>query len=157
MTNLIEVVFENVAKNCVIKLLSLLILSSEKVLGVDCSENIAVFEGSEISDKEVEEFLSFDGDVTVFVNIGAMRLESLVLPKVQLRLLKYANQYDIDFNFDSNELDGISTTILIKQLHACVKKLAMNCNVSSFFGGMEPASDEDTRYFTNEELGPLAA
>ena len=27
--------------------------------------------------------------------------------------------------------------------------------MAEFFCGMEPASDEDTRYFTNEMLGPL--
>ncbi len=155
MSNLIEVVFEDVAKSCVKKLLSLLIPSFEGVLGVDCSENISVFEGNEISDKGIESFLSFDGDVAILVDVEAMKLESLILPRVQLRLMKYGNQCDIDFNFNSNELKNISTATLIKQLHAYVKKLAVNCNVSSFFGGMEPASDEDTRYFTNEELGPL--
>ncbi len=153
--NLIEVVFENVAENHVTKLLSLLVLSSEKVSEVECSEDIIVLEGNEILDKGVEDFLNFDGDVTVLIIIENLTLGSLTLPKVQLRLLKYDNYYDIDFNFDSNRTKDISKATLIKQLHTQVKKLALSCNVTSFFGGVEPASDEDTRYFTNVELGPL--
>ncbi len=156
MTNLIEVVFENVAENHVTKLLSLLVPSSEKVSEFECSEDIIVLESNKIFDKGVEEFLNFDGDVTALIIIENLTLGSLTLPKVQLRLLKYDNHYDIDFNFDSNRIKGMSTTTLMKQLHTQVKKLALSCNVTSFFGGVEPASDEDTRYFTNVGLGPLS-
>lgn len=155
MANLIEVVFEGVAKNCFTKLLSLLIVNTGKIFDADCIEDISVFEDDILSEKGVEEFLNFYGDVTILVNVGELRLESLVLPVVQIRLLKYEEEYDIDFNFDLNEVKDVSKTVLVTLLYAYVKKLAVNCNVSSFYCGMEPASDEDTRYFTNEEMGPL--
>lgn len=156
MTDIIEVVFENVDRNNVFKLLSFLVRSSEEILGVNCSENITMLEGGEISEKGLEKFLNFDGGLAVFVNVEDMSLENIVLPKVYIRLLKYESQYDIEFSFYFDELKGIGAAKLISELHGYVKRIAMNFNVPSFFGGMEPASDEDTRYFTNEELGPLA-
>jgi len=44
---------------------------------------------------------------------------------------------------------------LINQLYSYVEQLANSHHASSFFAGEEPASDEDNRYFTNEEFGSL--
>lgn len=153
VTNLIEVVFENVIRSYIMKLLNMLILSTQKINDIQCSENINLFTDGQLSKKQLDRFLDFGGDATVLINMQAMNVGDIVLPTVQLRLVKYGNQYDIDFNFDSNELVNIDTMLLIKEVHSFSKNLAYKHSITSFFCGMEPASDEDTRYFTNEELG----
>lgn len=157
MSNLIEIVFERVAKSCVMQLLSLLIYSSEKITSVQCSENIELFLDDKLSEEVLNNLLNIDGDMSVLINMQTMRIGEHVLPNVQLRLVKYGSEYDIDFNFDYNDIKNISMTSLINSLHRHIKKLASEFDVASYYGGMEPASDEDTRYFTNEEVGPLTA
>lgn len=155
MANLIEVVFENVGKNCVLQLLKLLITSLENIISIECTENPSLFREGQIFEEDINPFLDFEGDITVLIKIRSIDLSNIILPNVQLRLLKYEGQYDVEFNFDFNELENTATTTLVKELHAHAKCISLECGVSDFCCGMEPASDEDTRYFTNDELGPL--
>jgi hypothetical protein len=111
----------------------------------------------ELDVKALDSILSFHGDVTVIINLDDMKVGGLILPKVLLRLVKYGERYNIDFNFDSNELENVSMVSLATEFHDHTKEIARNNGVDNFFGGMEPASDEDTRYFTNNDLGPLTS
>lgn len=155
MSSLLEVVFENVHKNNVIRLLMLQIAASSKVINVQCSEDIELMNGDELDVNALSYLLSFDGDVSALINLNDMKINGITMPNVLLRLVKYSEQYDIDFNFDSDEIDNIDMTILVAELHHHAKEVARDHNIANFFCGMEPASDEDTRYFTNESLGPL--
>lgn len=157
MSSILEVVFEGVAKSSIFHFLAILINNAEKVTDFQCSENILIFESSKLSKEGMNQFLCFEGDASVLINIKAMKLIDIVLPHVQLRLIKYGRHFDIDFNFDQYELENISMPILLESLHVFAKSLASEFGVHSVYGGMEPASDEDTRYFTNEQLGPLSA
>ncbi len=137
------------------QLLNLLIESTENVVCFQCSEKIVLFVNGELSEKALNQLFDFGGNVSVIINLHAIKLDGIILPNVQLRLVKYGNEYDIDFNFDYNELRNIDMTALIDNLHAHAKNIALELGITSFYGGIEPASDEDTRYFTNEEKGPL--
>lgn len=155
MSSILEVVFERVTKSCVIQLLSLLIKNVEEISSIQCSEKVELFVNDGLSKEAIDQFLRFDGEIIALFNLKAMKLRDIVLPNVQLRLVKYENEYDIDFNFDCNEIENTSTAVLIDELHAQAKDFACKFDIASFYGGMEPASDEDTRYFTNDVLGPL--
>lgn len=155
MTNLIEVIFENIAKSSVMQLLALLILSAKNVTEVQCSEDIELSVNGNISDEDFNLLFDFEGDITALINLQSMKIGDIILPNVLLRLVKYGDLYDIDFNFDSNELESINMIQLLTELHGYTKSIVLNCNVESVYAGMEPASDEDTRYFTNHEAGPL--
>lgn len=157
MANLIEIVYENIGKSCVLQLLKLLITNLENIISIECTENPSFFKEGLLSEEGINPFLDFEGDVTVLIKIRSIDLGSIILTNLQLRLLKYEGKYDIEFNFDSNELENTTTTILVKELHEHAKHIALECGVSDFYCGMEPASDEDTRFFTNDELGPLSA
>ena len=138
-TNLIEVVFENVAKSCVMQLLDLLILSAKKVIGVQCSEEIELLTNGNISDEAFNRLLGSDGDISFLINIQAMNVGDIALPSVLLRLVRYGDLYDIDFNFDSNELGSISMVHLVAELHGYAKGIALKYSVASVYGKMEPA------------------
>lgn len=155
MTNLIEVVFEKIDKGCVMQLLSLLILNAKNVTEVQCSEDVELFVNGNISDEAFNRFLDFDGGICALINLQAMKVGDITLPNVLLRLVKYEDLYDIDFNFDPNELESISMMNLVAELHRHVKDIALKYKVGNLYGGLEPASDEDTRYFTGDEVGPL--
>ncbi len=155
MSNLFEVVFEDIPKSKVIPLLLSLIASSNRVINTRCSGGISFMDGDKISTSILESVLNFEGDISMLFDLQDMHVGSIDLPKVLLRLVKYTDKYDIDFNFDESEIDNKYIQSLIAELHDCAKKLASDYNIQNFFGGMEPALDEDTRYFTNEVLGPI--
>lgn len=156
MSSSLEVVFENVLKSKVIQLLMLLITSSERIIRVQCSEDISLMNERGLDVDSFRSLLGFDGDVSVLLNLNDMKIGSVILPNVLLRLVKYSECYDIDFNFDLEEVENVDMTALVAELHNHAKGVAKNHSMACFFCGMEPASDEDTRYFTNECLGPLA-
>lgn len=155
--NIIEVVLEGVAKSCVKELLALLIQSSENVINAQCSENISLFNKEKLSEKGLNEFMGFDENLTVLINLKTMNICGVILPSVQLRLVKYGDVFDVDFNFDCDDLKTASLKMLVNSLYAYTASLASDYDISSFYAGMEPASDEETRYFTNDKLGPLSA
>lgn len=157
MTNLVEVVFESVDESCIAQLFIMLIQSSKRVSEIQCSENISIFENGELSEEELGHFLGLNGDAVIFVNASDVMLGDVVFPNIQFRLVKYGCEYDVDFNFYYDEIEHISLPALICSVHAYAKGLALKFGISSYYSGMEPASDEETRFFTNEEVGPLVA
>lgn len=155
MRNLLEVVFEGVLKSSVIQLLMLLVNSSKCIINTQCSENIDLQFKDKLSEDALDKVLSFESDVSVLINLQNLTTENIELPKVLLRLVKYGEQYDIDFNFEVDTLDDANLKLLITSLHHDVNKIAIAHNVDRFYCGLEPASDESTRYFTNGNMGPL--
>ena len=156
MTNLIEIVFEQVSKSCIVQLFCMLINCSEKVKNLQCSEEqFELIDANDLSEDALTKLTLFNGDLSLIINVTALNLDDIMLPNIQLRLIKYGNDYDVDLNFDFNELRDIDTITLINRLHKNTQKLASKFEVTCFYGGMEPASDEDTRYFTDDEIGPL--
>ncbi|GFO76319.1 hypothetical protein BPLS_P4024 [Bathymodiolus platifrons methanotrophic gill symbiont] len=156
MSDLFEVVFENIVKNNVIQLLMLLISKAGRIINVQCSEDIRLIVEGSLDAKALDSVLNFNGSVTVFINVTDMTFGSIILPNVLLRLVKYDEKYDIDFNFDSNEMKNTDMMNLVTDLHYHAKEIAKGHDVGALFGGLEPASDEDTRYFTNNDLGVLS-
>jgi hypothetical protein len=156
MSNLLEVVFENVSKVNVSQLLLYLVYSAKRIVSADTSEDIELLEDKgKLNKQAVESLISFSGDVTALIKLEEMKVDGIVLPLVLLRLVKYNDLYDIDFNFDRAELKHTDMPKLIKALHMSTSSLAKEYEVKNWFAGMEPASDENTRYFTNNELGSL--
>lgn len=152
---MLEVVFENVLKTKVIQLFVLLVMASRRVVNVQCREDIELMNEGELDVDSLSSLLNFDGDVSVLVSLNDMNIGGVTLPNVLLRLVKYGDCYDIDFNFDTEEVENTDMTALVAELHHHAQQIAGEHRMAEFFCGMEPASDEDTRYFTNEMLGPL--
>jgi hypothetical protein len=155
MSNLLEVVFENVCTRNVGQLLLSLIAGAGRIVNAQCSEDIRLIVSGELDANALNFVLKFQGDVNLSINIGDLEFGGVILPNVLLRLVKYGEQYDIDLNFDPYELENVDMMGLVKQLHDHAKEIARDSGVDTFFGGMEPASDKDTRYFTNDDFGPL--
>lgn len=156
MADLLEVVLENISRSKVCQLLMLLLGYAGRIVEVQCSEGIELSSENDISEDDVRSFISLSEDASLIVKLNNLNIAGNIIPSVLLRLIKYGDQFDIDFNFDEADIAGMGTTALMKQLHVCVSELGKEYQVSDWFGGLEPASDEDTRYFTGSELGPLS-
>ena len=117
MLSLLEVVFENVLKTKVIQLFVLLVMASRRVVNVQCREDIELMNEGELDVDSLSSLLNFDGDVSVLVSLNDMNIGGVTLPNVLLRLVKYGDCYDIDFNFDTEEVENTDMTALVAELH----------------------------------------
>lgn len=155
MSDLIEVVLENISRSKVYQLLMVFLGSAGKVLEVQCSESIQLSSRTDISEDEIESFINLSDDASLIVKLSNLNIVDTIIPSVLLRVVKYDDQFDIDFNFDESNIADTGTTALMNKLHEYVSELGNEHQVGNWFGGIEPASDEDTRYFTGSASGPL--
>ena len=156
MSKLLEIMFENVFEDNVIPLLLMLIGKPRNIIKVQCSEETNLVIDGRLDVYALNFVLKNNGDVTVIISLYSIEFGDVLLPKALLRLVKYGKKYDIDFTFDSNELEKTDMDNLLSELHGHAIEIAKDNDIGAFFCGMEPASDEDTRYFTNYKLGPLS-
>jgi hypothetical protein len=82
--------------------------------------------------------------------------DSVVIKRPHVRVLCYGDRiYDVELNFSLADVDELVPGRLSVDLQTFAACLVKPFDSVSFFAGLEPASDEDTRIFTNEEMGPL--
>lgn len=78
----------------------------------------------------------------------------LVLRNARLRLLRYEGSFDVEINFVLRDAEGGPLEGVIERLHKFAMDLSRRHNVMVYYAGLEPASDEDTRFFTGPVRGP---
>jgi hypothetical protein len=74
------------------------------------------------------------------------------IPFIVLCVMKYDNVFRLEFNFD---LEFLTMMKDINQLQLWVQNLGDKIGAKSYVCGLEPASYEQTRFFTNIITGPL--
>jgi len=78
---------------------------------------------------------------------------STLIPLAFLRIFRYEGKIDIEISFDASDIKWVNRVMCSAKEFS--KELPRKFGIKNIYGGMEPASDEDTRYFTNDEFGPL--
>ncbi|WAS96430.1 hypothetical protein [Nannocystis punicea] len=147
MGQIVEVVFESVAPNTAATLLHDVIATSSDVRGIDV-------DGKSVSSGASARELVGSGASCVSVRLSDATMGCRLVPNVGLRLLKTGDDcYDVEVNLDLDDVDEPST--IASALHDFARDLARRNDVASYFAGLEPAADEDTRIFTGETQGPL--
>jgi len=82
-------------------------------------------------------------------------LDSVLIRFPRISFVKYdGSKLDININFEIELVKSISKSQVIQSLHNFAIKLAKKNYVKTYFCGLDPAVDENTRFFTNEKLGP---
>ena len=152
---LVELVFEEVNRENVSGLLSDIVSMADKIAAVQCTAETTPALDIHLDQRALSSVLHFAGNVSVAVSLHNLRLGDELFPTVLLRLTKYDQNYDLDFSFDTDELECTEICNLIGNLHRAASLFASKHHVQSFFAGIEPASDKHTRFFTCSQPGPL--
>ncbi|WP_124419076.1 hypothetical protein [Pseudomonas sp. R2-60-08W] len=156
MKEFYEVVLSGVAKEDLLALLNILKSHSERVAAVTASQKLDIENRLCLDQKIVTGLCGFDGDVCVtaklygFDTISA-RSDFFVL----LRIIKYGKDVNVELCFDDACLIDVDRVMLALQKY--LQGISDKIRLAEFYGGMEPARDLETRYFTNDILGPLFA
>lgn len=91
------------------------------------------------------------------VDVEVPRLEvdeRTTLQKVHVRILRYDHQFDVEVNFVPRDAEGGSPEAMMDALHQYAIRLSQRHHVDSYYAGIEPASGEETRFFTGTVRGP---
>ncbi len=81
--------------------------------------------------------------------------EGAALINANVRILRYdGDVYDIEVNFVPLEAACAEPEALTTALHEFAMHMSREHGIASFYAGLEPASDEETRFFTGAERGP---
>lgn len=148
MGQLIELVFESATPATAGALLQDLVSASGGVHAVEVDGNNVP------ADINVARLVSSMGFCATVRLVGFDIPTVGVVPDVALRLLKTGKDcFDVEFNLDVDDVAQLIS--LASGLHSLARGLAQRHSVGSYFAGLEPAADEDTRLFTGESLGPF--
>ena len=103
---------------------------------------------------ESELFNSIDNssDGSFSFNFSEFKLQSVELSWIGIQLYKYDSKYDLNCSFNLNELKKL---VSLSSLRDWAESISRELNAKSYYGGYEPAVDEETRFFTGKNLGPL--
>ena len=153
MSNLVELVFENIPEVRLNDFTSVLIDGS-LILHIEMSE----VDGAS---------MEWDGDFAKILNTvpSASAAISLSLAKVDwpqlsihrplLQIIKYDGTYDVALSFLSEDISCKGSMGSIESLRSSAVEFLAISGGENVYCGYEPAHDEKTRFFTNNRIGPI--
>ncbi|QPB85673.1 hypothetical protein CWC22_021940 [Pseudoalteromonas rubra] len=156
MSDLIEIVIEDIKRSQVLDVLTKLTEGAggaQKIWSSD--EDFALDSSIGASIQDLSNFIDQADDAVLYFSFESLTLGEVRLQQVLLRLVKYSEKFDIDFSFDEASVSDWQMSMLMVKVQKFIAMLVSGANVGDWFGGIEPASDEDTRYFTQDASGPL--
>ncbi|CAN7717647.1 hypothetical protein LJR232_005894 [Aquipseudomonas alcaligenes] len=154
MSESYEVVLQQVAVGDLYVLLKLIETESQELSGLAVSEDFGGIDPTGINKSLVDAFFAYEGDVCLTERLHEFKVsETVCLPLVLLRVIKYKGEVDVEFSF--NEIPSIDIGCIMLAMRGCADGLSKRFDIKGFYGGLEPAVDMDTRYFTGGALGGL--
>lgn len=106
-------------------------------------------------DKElIASVIAYEGSICLTCRLHRFSISpEISLPIVLLRVVKYQEGVDVELSFVESPLFDIGRVMFAMKEYC--NHLLSKFYVSGFYGGLEPAVDVGTRYFTGNSSGPL--
>ncbi|WDZ95954.1 hypothetical protein Herbaro_21160 [Herbaspirillum sp. WKF16] len=153
MNGLVELIFEAVQNGAVKHLVDDL-LKGGVVIGSSHSE-LGVCELNVIDENYLTSLWEAETAVSVFIRADQISIGGVLINRPVIRILRYQNSNDVSLIFDSADVIESDREEALRGLAAGAKILAKNSEVPKFYCGFEPATDEKTRLFCGEVMGPI--
>ncbi|MFR0716831.1 hypothetical protein ACLUS7_17420 [Enterobacterales bacterium BD_CKDN230030183-1A_HGKHYDSX7] len=154
MSESYEIVFQQVAASDLHVLLKSIERGAQALSGLSVSEDFEGVNLVRINKGLVDAIVAYEGDVCLTEQLHEFKAsEAIYLPLVLLRVIQYKRKVDVELSFNCVPSFDIGHVMLAMQ--GCADALSKKFHIKEFYGGLEPASDVDTRYFTGNALGPL--
>lgn len=152
MSESYEVVLQQVAVGDLYVLLKLIETESQELSGLAVSEDLGGIDPAGINKNLVDAFFAYEGDVCLTERLHEFKVsETVCLPLVLLRVIKYKGEVDVELSFNEISSLDIGRIMLAMRGYACA--LSKKFDIKEYYGGLEPAADIDTRFFTGNALG----
>ncbi len=153
MDGLIELVFENVPDDGIGKLIRHLLRGAGK-LHVTHSEL-----GELDPTKSVEELLPLlklgEEAASIFIRTDVNMVGDVPIFDPLVRILRFDGANEVAVVFECRRTEESFFSEFITKLSARSQRLASDIGVQKYYCGFEPATDEATRLFSNDNIGPF--
>ncbi|PAU61157.1 hypothetical protein [Pseudomonas indica] len=154
MANSYEVILQQVAETDLLALLKVLERNSQAFAGLTISEDFGGEGLVAINEGLIDAVIAYEGEVCLMERLYGFKVsEEISLPLVLLRVVKYKGGVDVELSFNDVSCFDINCVMLAMRIYSVF--LSGRFHIKEFYGGLEPAMDVDTRYFTGNTLGPL--
>lgn len=153
MKNSFEVVFEKVPVQKVGELVGELLSHASETGRIEFSEDEAPDHGYAFTPELLSAKMAGGQELTAMIRVRCFAISSAVIGLVLIRVIKYDNIIDLELSFDID--GGENSTTIMQGLHKYAIEIARSFSTGDVYGGMEPAGDCATRYFTNAKSGPM--
>ena len=150
MSDLSEIVFENVPENQLANLVDEFLCSNILTATINGEDILEDLDTCSIS---YSILTMKDGDA--FFNLSRLYAFGLEIKSCSIQIIKYDGIFDFNLIFEIEHLkkQSESTTFTMQKF---AQKISEKYRIKNFYGGLEPAYDCETRYFTRHDFGPLA-
>jgi hypothetical protein len=153
MNGLVELIFEEVPDVAVNSLVSDL-LNGAAITEISHSE-LGRCESNSVENNYFK-FLKLTEDATsIIVKTKEISIGGVIINRPLVRMLRYHNLNEVAVIFDSLDVAKNNQRTAILNMAAGTKVLAKRSGVREFYCGFEPASDQSTRLFSGEKIGPI--
>lgn len=153
MKNSFEVVFEKVPVQKIGELVGELLSHASETGRIEFSEDEAPEHGYAFTPELLSAKLAGAQDLTAMIGVRCLSLNSADIGSALIRVIKYDNVIDLELSFDIDR--GKNSTATMQGLHKYSIEIATLFSTGEVYGGIEPADDRATRYFTNAQSGPM--
>lgn len=155
MDGLIELIFERVPDGAVDKLLHDL-LQGQGILELSHSE-LGSLEPTKGTQKLLPLLLGQLEPTSIFVRTANTMIGGVSIRSPLVRILRFDELNEVAVVFDRADVSAINQQDAVTMLWSGANVLARSAGVPEYYCGFEPATDESTRLFSTNKIGPLVA
>lgn len=92
---------------------------------------------------------------SIFLRVGIVMIGDVPIRNPLIRILRFERCNEVMVVFNSIDIDATDRRCIVTRLAAGAKVLADALDVPDYCCGFEPATDEKTRLFSRDKIGPL--
>ena len=153
MNGLLEFVFEEVSPSHLAAMVIECVREKNNVSEV-VRDGVPLRLDSVLDSAYLSKIAAGDEDVACTANLKHLSVGEKLVECVTLRIIHYDDISDVSLLFSSLDCKkaGISTS---EELYRWAKGFSVKYHIANFFGGLEPASDEQTQLFSKDRVGPV--
>jgi hypothetical protein len=155
MEDLCELTFEEVSSSLLDTIIAALLTCPDAQV-----KNVSHNEGGDVNWEEyagklLDFFKRYDIPSCILINANKVKISDVVISGPTIRIVYYGSDVEINILFDSNEVVGYCGEKGTFVFYENVKKFAEKMGILIYYCGLEPATDENTRFFSPGGAGPL--
>lgn len=153
MDGLIELIFERVPDGAIDKLVNDLLQGAD-ILELSHSELGSL--DPKMVGQDLMSLINQESEPSsIFVRTVNVTIGDVLIRRPLLRILRFEGSNEVAVVFGAADVDETDRQHLVTKLAAGANVLASSADVSEYYCGFEPATDEKTRLFAKDKIGPL--
>jgi len=154
MTELLEIVFEKVSADALAGILFDITEQGHLIENCEMNGETYIVEWEEVSNV-LKFFQGSNDDFALTYSANFLFIGDNKIPECQIRVIRGQDFSDLEINFRSNSLTSMDKANIVTELMKFSFELAAKYEIENYYCGLEPAVDEETRFFTKDKVGPL--